>query len=180
MKKLVSVLALTVVAALGVSAQQLPQSRTQHSPLKVGDKAPDFTLPATNSRMIKLSDFAGKKNVVVAFFPAAFTQGCTTELTAFTKDNGKFTDANTEIVAVSTDFIATLNHWAKELDAQFPIASDHARQVTKAYGILDEKNGIALRTTFVVDMSGKIEDIHEDRQAIDISGALAACSRLKH
>lgn len=180
MKTLVSLLTLSLLTAVGVSAQekQLKQSRTQHSQLKVGDKAPDFSLNGTTGT-VKLSDFAGKKNVVVAFFPAAFTAGCTTELTAFTKDNGKFTEANTQVVAISTDFVATLNHWSKELEANFPMLSDHNGNVSKTYGILDPNAFIALRTTFIVDKDGKIADIHEDRESIDVSGALAACNRLK-
>jgi peroxiredoxin len=184
MTKLVLLLAITLLAVSTVWAQQVPQTQ-QHTHLKVGDSAPDFSLGGTNNFNFKLSDLKGKKNVVVAFFPAAFTQGCTTELTSYTKDQSKFTDQNTQVVAVSTDFIATLNHWSKELDANFPILSDHARQVTKLYGVLNEGqgplNGTAVRTTFVVDMNGKIADITEDRNAVDISGALAACSRLaKH
>ena len=83
------------------------------------------------------------------------------------------------MVAISTDFIATLNHWSKELNAEFPIASDHDRKVTKLYGVLNEPVGIANRTTFVVDTEGNIVSIHEDRDAIDVSGALAACTRIK-
>ena len=177
-------LALGALAASPAFSQQVQQSR-EHSFLKVGDKAPDFSLDGTNTPdgkpfKFKLSDYAGKKNVVLAFFPAAFTGGCTAELTAYTKEHGKFDDNNTLVVAISTDFIATLNHWSKELDANFPILSDHARVITKQYGVLNEPAGIANRTTFVVDMSGKIVDVTEDRNAIDVSGALAACSRLKH
>ena len=83
------------------------------------------------------------------------------------------------MVAISTDFIATLNHWSKELNAEFPIASDHDRKVTKLYGVLNEPVGIANRTTFVVDTEGNIVSVHEDRDAIDVSGALAACTRIK-
>ena len=181
MKTLAIALPLLVLVASVIPAQQVPQSQ-QHSRLKVGDMAPEFALTGTNNFNFKLSDYKGKKNVVIAFFPAAFTQGCTTELTAFTKDQTKFTDQNTLVVAVSTDFIATLNHWSKvELDANFPILSDHGRTITKLYDVLNEQQGIANRTTFVVDMTGKIVDVTENRDAIDISGALAACSRLvKH
>lgn len=180
MKKLLSIAACLVLAATAVSAQQVQQSR-EHSFLKVGDKAPDFSLDGTNSFKFKLSDYAGKKNVVLAFFPAAFTGGCTQELTNYTKEHGKFDDTNTIVVAVSTDFIATLNYWGKEvLSANFPILSDHMRTVTEQYGVLNKPVGIANRTTFVVGMDGKIASINEDREAIDVSGALAACSRLKH
>ncbi|SRR5258707_9230282 len=180
MKTLAIAFALTLLVASVLPAQQVQQSQ-QHSRLKVGDVAPEFSLPGTNSFSFKLADFKGKKNVVVAFFPAAFTAGCTSELQNYTKENTKFTDQNTQVVMVSTDFIATLNHWSKEMDANFPMLSDHARAVTKLYDVLNEQNGIANRTTFVVGLDGKIADITENRDAIDISGALAACSRLnKH
>ena len=74
MKKLALLVVSAGIAASLLSAQQVQQSR-EHSYLKVGDKAPDFTLPATNNTTFKLSDYKGKKNVVLAFFPAAFTAG---------------------------------------------------------------------------------------------------------
>lgn len=74
MKKLALLVVSAGFVASLLSAQQVQQGR-EHSYLKVGDKAPDFTLPATNNTTFKLSDYKGKKNVVVAFFPAAFTAG---------------------------------------------------------------------------------------------------------
>ena len=84
------------------------------------------------------------------------------------------------MLAISTDFTATLNHWSKELGATFPMLSDHMREVSKTYGVLNEKVGIANRTTFVLDMDGKIVNITENKEAIDVTGALVACSPLKH
>ena len=74
MKKLALLVLSLGIAGSTLLAQQVQQGR-EHSRLKVGDKAPDFTLPATNNTTFKLSDYRGKKNVVVAFFPAAFTAG---------------------------------------------------------------------------------------------------------
>ena len=181
MKRFTSLLALTGLVALCLSAQQVQQSQ-QHSHLKAGDAAPDFELTGTNNFKFKLSDFKGKKNVVVAFFPAAFTAGCTEELTNYTKQGNKFTETNTLVVGVSTDFIASLNYWAKNvLSTEVPLLSDHNRTISKLYGVLNEPAGIANRTSFVIGMDGKIADIYENREAIDISGALASCSRLaKH
>ncbi len=69
-----------------------------------------------------------------------------------------------QVLAVSTDFIATLAHWAKELDAQFPLLSDHDRKVSQLYGVLLPM-GLANRTTFVIDTDGKIADIQEGNAA---------------
>ncbi len=83
-------------------------------------------------------------------------------------------------MAISTDFIATLNHWSKELNAEFPMLSDYKREVTKQYGVLGSKSYLANRTTFVIDQNGKIVSIEEGNSAIDPTGAVTACSRLKH
>jgi len=92
---------------------------------------------------------------------------------------GKFTDADTQVLAISTDFFFTLQHWSKELDAEFPMLSDYKRVVTKQYGVLGEQSYLANRTTFVIDMDGKIVSIEEGNSAIDPTGAVTACSRLK-
>lgn len=85
-----------------------------------------------------------------------------------------------QVLAISTDFIATLNHWSKELGAEFPMLSDYKREVTKQYGVLGEKSFVANRTTFVIDTDGKIVSIEEGNSAIDPTGAITACSRLNH
>lgn len=82
-------------------------------------------------------------------------------------------------MAISGDFIATLNHWSKELGATFPMLSDYKRVVMKQYGVLGEQSFLANRTTFVIDMDGKIVSIEEGNSAIDPTGAITACSRLK-
>jgi peroxiredoxin len=83
-------------------------------------------------------------------------------------------------LAISGDFIATLNHWSKELNAEFPMLSDYRREVMKKYDVLGETSYLANRTTFIVDMDGKIVEIIEGSSAIDPTGAVTACSRLKH
>ncbi|MBZ5605731.1 MAG: redoxin domain-containing protein [Acidobacteriia bacterium] len=92
---------------------------------------------------------------------------------------GKFNDAETQVLAISTDFIATLNHWSKELGAEFPMLSDYKRVVVKQYGVLSEQNQLIVRTTFVIDTDGKVVSIMQNRDAIDVTGAVTACSRLK-
>jgi len=85
-----------------------------------------------------------------------------------------------QVLAISTDFTPTLDHWKKELHADFPMLSDHMRKVSEQYGILIPQLGIANRVTFVVDTEGKIVSIQEGKEALDPTGAETACSRIKH
>ena len=84
-----------------------------------------------------------------------------------------------QVLAISTDFTPTLDHWKKELHADFPMLSDHMRKVSEQYGILIPQLGIANRATFVVDTDGKIVSIQEGKEALDPTGAETACSRIK-
>ncbi len=147
--------------------------------LKVGDKAPNFTLPSTTGKPITLSDIVGKQTVVVGFFPAAFTGGCTKEVKAYHDGIAKFEEAGAQVLLISTDNLPTLRHWAGELGVSYPLLSDFMRKASRDYGVLMEDRGVASRTTFVIDKEGRIQHIEEGGAAIDPTGALNACSRLK-
>ncbi len=166
---------LALAAALALSAQAPAGGKTH---LKVGDTAPDFQLSSSTGKPLKLSDYRGKQSVVLAFFPAAFTGGCTKEMTAYTAEIAKFRDAGAQVLAISTDNQPTLNHWAGELKSDYPYLSDFMRKVSTDYGVLIPERGIANRTTFVIDKEGKIQHIDEGNAAVDISGAATACSRI--
>jgi peroxiredoxin len=84
------------------------------------------------------------------------------------------------VIAISTDFGPTLAHWKKELNANFPMLSDHMRKVSEQYGVLITQMGVSNRATFVIDKDGKIANIEEGNQAINVDGADEACSRLAH
>ncbi len=160
--------------ACTLAAQAPPKTH-----LKVGDTAPEFTMPSTTGKPVKLSDFKSKKNVVLAFYPAAFTGGCTKEMQAYQLGLDKFDGADTQVFGVSTDNTPSQRKFAEELKVTFPMLSDFTtRQVSKDYGVLMAERGIANRTTFVIDRDGKIQHIEEGSAAIDISGAANACSRL--
>jgi peroxiredoxin len=101
-------------------------------------------------------------------------------MTAYQSGIAKFTDANAEVLGISTDNLPTLRHWAEEhLKTDFPLLSDFMRKVSASYGVLIPERGIASRTTFVVDTEGKIQHIDVDASAIDPTGAATACSRVK-
>ena len=167
---------LSSLLAVAAFAQPAAPPKTT---LKVGDMAPDFTLPSTQGKPVTLSEFRGKKTVVVAFFPAAFTGGCTKELTTYQAEIAKFQEAGAEVLAVSSDNLPTLTHWGGELKASYPMLSDFMRKASAAYGVLIPDRGIANRATFVVDRDGKIQHIEEGSAAVDVTGAATACSRLK-
>lgn len=171
---------LLVGAALCVASMTMAQTAPPKTHLKVGDTAPDFTLPSTAKKQIKLSDFRGKSVVVLAFFPAAFTGGCTKEMTAYGANLEKFEKMGAQVFGISTDNTPSLDVFAQQTGATFPLLSDFAkRSVSKEYGVLMADRGIANRATFVVDLDGKITHIEEGSAAVNISGAEMACSRLK-
>ncbi|GAB4369944.1 MAG: hypothetical protein OHK0021_12890 [Bryobacter sp.] len=102
-------------------------------------------------------------------------------MTGFQSGIQKFKDQGYQVIGISTDNVPSLSHWAKEvLKLDFPLGSDFAkRSVAESYGVLLKDRGIANRATFVVDGDGKISYIEEGSSAVDISGALTACSRKK-
>ncbi len=147
--------------------------------LKVGDLAPEFTLPSTTGTPVKLSDFRGKKNVVLAFYPAAFTGGCTKEMQAYQLNLSNFEGTDTQVFGISTDNTPSQKRFAEDLKVVFPMLSDFAnRKVSTDYGVLIPERGIANRTTFVIDKEGRIQHIEEGSDAIDVTGAANVCSRL--
>jgi len=83
------------------------------------------------------------------------------------------------VLAISTDNVPTLAHWAKELNAAYPLLSDFMRKTAAAYGVLIPDRGIANRATFVVDPEGKIQHIEEGNSALDPTGAETVCRRIQ-
>jgi peroxiredoxin len=176
--RLRTILVSSVVAGTCLMGQTATPPKTH---LKVGDPAPDFSLPTTAGQPFKLSDYKGKKTVVVAFFPMAFTGGCTKEMTSFQATLSKFEDSGAQIVGVSTDNLGSLNYWSKEvIKTAFPLASDNLHKVGELYGVLIPDRGIENRTTFVVDQAGVIQHVEEGTAAVSTDGAMTACSRLQH
>ena len=103
----------------------------------VGSVAPDFRLPSTSGSEVTLSGLRGK-NVLLAFFPLAFTGTCTAELCAFTEDYGAFRDAGTELLPISVDSIPTLREFKAKDRISVDLLSDFKREVSRRYGTLLE------------------------------------------
>ena len=127
--------------------------------LKVGDVAPDFELPASGGRTIKLSDYRGKKNVLLAFYPFAFSPVCSLQLPGLQENLGKFVALNTAVVGISVDSKHSSEAFAAHLHLEFPLLSDFDKKVTRAYDVLRE-GGFAERALFVIDRADYIAYAH--------------------
>jgi peroxiredoxin len=126
--------------------------------VEVGDKAPDFTLKDQNNEQVSLSDFAGKRNVVLLFYPLTFTGVCQGELCAVRDDLGSFQNDDVQVIAISVDSPYAHKIWATEQGYEFPLLADfwpHGK-VAQDYGVFNEAAGIALRGTFIIDKSGVV------------------------
>ncbi|MFD7061884.1 peroxiredoxin [Streptomyces sp. NPDC059906] len=126
--------------------------------IQVGDKAPEFELKDNHGRTVRLSEFRGRKNVVLLFYPFAFTGVCTGELCEVRDNLPQFADRDTEVLAVSNDSIHTLRVFAEQEGLEYALLSDfwpHGN-VSRAYGVFDEDKGCAVRGTFVIDQEGVV------------------------
>jgi peroxiredoxin len=139
-------------------------SLAETSTLKVGDLAPDFTLPNAKNEKVTLSDYRGKKHVVLAFFPFAFSNTCSVQMPSYEAELERFNSYDTQVIGVSADARHTLNAWAKQYNLTFPLLSDFYPHgaVAQKYGVLHEL-GMPERALFVIDKEGKIRWIHVHR-----------------
>jgi thioredoxin-dependent peroxiredoxin len=130
--------------------------------LEVGDKAPAFSLPDADGKTVKLSDFKGRK-VIVYFYPAASTPGCTKQACDFRDSLAQLNEAGLDVVGISPDKPEKLAKFRDAEGLTFPLLSDPDRSVLTAWGTFGEKTmygktvqGV-IRSTFIVDEKGKIE-----------------------
>lgn len=127
--------------------------------LKVGDVAPDFELPASGGRTIKLSTYRGQKNVLLAFYPFAFSPVCSLQLPGLQESLHKFVALDTEVLGISVDSKHSSDAFAAHLHLEFPLLSDFDKRVTTAYNVLRE-GGFAERALYVIDKTGRIAYAH--------------------
>ncbi|ALO45238.1 peroxiredoxin [Pseudohongiella spirulinae] len=126
--------------------------------LEVGDKAPDFTLQASDGNTYSLSQFVGKQPVVLAFFPAAFTGGCTIQCKAIRDSSDEIKSFDVAYFMASVDTVEKNTEFAKEYELDFPVLADPEKTMTQAYGVLGER-GFANRWTYYVDVNGVVVQI---------------------
>ena len=127
--------------------------------LRIGDRAPDFRVKGILRGEVSeysLAAYRGKW-LVLFFYPADFTFICPTEVVGFSKLAKEFTGENSAILGVSVDTIASHRSWAEELGGlEYPLLSDEEKSISRAYGVLDEKAGVSLRATFIINQAGSI------------------------
>ncbi len=133
----------------------MTSTQLQNSP-QVGDAAPDFTAASTSGSDVTLSTFRGRRNVLLAFFPLAFTGTCTKELICFTEDFDRFASEGVEILPVSVDSTASLREFKNKLGLRTELLSDFRRDISRAYGVLNEDRFYSNRAYFLIDQAGKI------------------------
>ncbi len=182
---------LTVLSVAAALVLQVSSSQAQTPTLKVGDAAPDFTLQGTDGKTHKLSEYRGKSAVVVAWFPKAFTQGCTIECKSLAENGDKIRKHNVAYFMASVDPLEDNIKFAKatsvtlggnvveKKEADFPMLSDPTKATAKAYGVLNER-GMATRWTFYIDKAGKIAAIDTAvRPATSAEDMIAKLDELK-
>jgi len=150
--------------------------------VEVGKEAPDFELPDSENGKTKLSDYRGKKNVLLVFYPLAFSPICTSEFCALRDINADIQSDETEVLGVSVDSRWTLKAWkdAERFTNKFVADFWPHGEVGRAYGVFDEKRGTTLRGTFLIDKQGILRwmEVNPAIEARDQAGWRKAISDL--
>lgn len=136
----------------GVAPAQSPE-------LKVGDQAPAFRLQGSDGKMYELEAYKGKQAVVLAWFPKAFTGGCTAECKSFRQNSAELKGLGVAYFTASVDDPETNKKFAESLELDYPILSDPEKKVATAYGVLPEGRAVPIRWTFYIDKEGVIRHI---------------------
>jgi len=129
------------------------------SSVRVGDEAPDFVLPDRTGKMVRLSEFRGRKAVVLYFYPKDDTPGCTKESCAFRDSYQDFQDAGAEVIGVSSDSAESHGRFAAKHRLPFTLLADQGGQVRKRYGVPATLGLLPGRVTFVIDRAGIVRHV---------------------
>jgi peroxiredoxin (alkyl hydroperoxide reductase subunit C) len=192
-------LAITLVLTLGLSAARFDRALGEgledsiyrpgnlkpvdsRSALKVGDKAPDFSLPSLEGREISLSQYRGSKNVVLSFVPAAWTPVCSDQWPGYNVARERIENHDAILLGITVDNLPTLYAWTREMGGVwFPVLSDfwpHG-SIAKRYGIL-RSDGVSERALFLIDKQGIIRymDVHDINTRPDLDALVGALAEL--
>ncbi len=149
--------------------------------LKVGDTAPDFTLLAANGETVTLSDFRGRAEVVLFFYPKDNTPGCTAEACSFRDSYEAFREAGAEVIGVSADSVDSHDQFARRLKLPFRLASDRDGSVRAKYGVARTFGLIPGRSTFLIDKLGVVRHVFSSQfqPARHVTEALSVLRKLR-
>lgn len=151
--------------------------------LRVGQKAPDFDVTSSSGQRLRLSDFAGKKNVVLYFYPGDFTPVCTRETCGFRDSYAQLASKDTEVIGISVDSDESHERFAKEYGVPFALVSDAGRTLSTDYeaiGLLSRLMGKVRRISYVIDKKGFIAGVFESelRASKHVEGVRDLVARL--
>ena len=150
--------------------------------LKVGDPAPDFILPGPENTTVRLSDYRGRANVLLAFYPFDFSPICSLELPGIQEQIQRFRALHAEVLGISTDSPHSHSAFAAEFGLEFPLLSDFfGKTVSRAYGVL-RPEGFCERASFIIDKEGIVRyvAVHDISQVPDVEQLLRILSGLNH
>ncbi len=158
--------ALVVALALGTPIMCLHAE----DKLAVGDRAPDFSLPSAtkdtiNFAGVRLSGVVGQNNIILAFYPADWSGGCTKEMCTMRDNFTDLSNLGATVFGISGDYVFCHHEWAMHHNLQFALLSDHNHDVARLYQSFNPKTGYNLRTVYVIDRSGKIAYIDSSYKA---------------
>jgi thioredoxin-dependent peroxiredoxin len=149
--------------------------------IRVGDKAPDFTLPSQSGDQVRLQDRLGDRVVVLYFYPKDETPGCTAEACAFRDSHEAFTDAGAEVIGISSDSAGRHASFAGRYQLPFTLVSDQGGAVRKSYGVPAVLGVLPGRVTYVIDRTGTVRHVFNSMTNVGqhISEALDVVRRLQ-
>jgi peroxiredoxin Q/BCP len=147
---------ISLALVLALTQISCSQSDTTMAKLNVGDVAPNFELNDANNNIVKLSDYRGKKNVVVYFYPKDDTPGCTAQACSFRDNYEDFAGVGAEVIGISSDGAVSHQGFAGKYELPFVLLSDPKGEARKAYDAYDLFGMIPGRVTFVINMEGKV------------------------
>ncbi len=164
----------TTASAIVIGVFNVATHRHDTDPveLKPGDPAPDFSLPGSDGRVYRLKELAGRP-VVIAWFPKAFTGGCTAECKSLSANSAALSGLDVSYFTASVDAADANTRFAESMGLRYPILSDETKDVARAYGVL-APSGYASRWTFYIGADGRILDIDKNVSAASHGGDVLA------
>lgn len=153
--------------------------------ITVSQIAPDFSLYDSEKNEVKLAEYKNNKNVLLLFFPLAFTSTCTQELCAVRDDIAKYTNANAQVFGISVDSVYALAKYKEEQDFNFPLLSDFNKEASEAYAIIYDSftgmnmRGVSKRSAFIIDKQGIVQYAEVLENASDLPNFEAINQKLE-